>query len=163
MRRQLIRTLDYLDGKARLPKDVPPGTPILVDPLLFQIPMLDDTPGHPISYSSRMNGQLKALLSSPGITADIRTLALQADSTLLKNMQPWLEEVHKDAVQLIHMNDAQLQQPAALSLLDDMQTYTNYAFAGRLDPATNDVQPGVVQVYYDIQRLAVFNIIPYGP
>jgi hypothetical protein len=59
------------------------------------------------------------------------------------------------------MTDAQLLQPAALSLLDDMVTNANNAYIGKLDPTTDEVQPGVVEIYYNVQRLATFTITPY--
>jgi hypothetical protein len=38
-----------------------------------------------------------------------------------------------------------------------------YAYIGQLDPSTNQVVPGVVQVHYDIQKLAALTITPTLP
>ena len=88
-------------------------------------------------------------------------LAIRSDRALLYNVLPWLQKVRQDAKQLIPMTDAQLLRPPSLSLLDDMVTNADYAFNGRLDPTTDEVQPGVVQIHYSIQRLATFTITPY--
>ena len=49
-------------------------------------------------------------------------------------------------------------QPSALLILNDMQVWANYAFVGRVDPSTNEVQWGAVQIYYGIQQLANFDV-----
>ena len=160
--RQVIRTLDYIDGLSAIQLDVPPGTPLLADKQLVQIPLIDSAQFNAIrSYSRRINDQINGFVQSPGITPQMRQLAIQSDRALLSSVLPWLQQVRQDAKQLAHMTDTQLSSPAALSLLDDMAKNANYALNGRLDPATDEVQPGVVQVYYDIQHLATFTITPY--
>ena len=67
-----------------------------------------------------------------------------------------------DAKQLVKMNLAQLAQPAALQLLNDMQMQANVAFIGEIDAATGNVQPGVMQVYYSLQQLATFHVQQYN-
>ncbi|HET8913834.1 MAG TPA: hypothetical protein VFN23_20345, partial [Ktedonobacteraceae bacterium] len=63
--------------------------------------------------------------------------------------------------QLVNMTNAQLLQPTALALLDGSVALANYAFVGRLDSSTQQVQLGVVQIFYNIQRLATYNITAY--
>jgi len=65
------------------------------------------------------------------------------------------------ANQLVYMPDAQLLQLSALALLDNMVARANLAFVGRLDPSTDEVQLGVVQIFYNIQRLATYDITVY--
>ncbi len=157
--RQTVRTLDYLDGAGAVQSDVPPGTPLLVNP---SVPLLTSVPNQvPDSYLNLIDSQLAHLLSAPGVTADMRMLAIQSRQALRENVQPWLTRVRQDAKQLVQMTDAQLLQPSALLLLDDMVAAANYAFVGRLDPSTNEVQPGVVQIFYNIQRLATYDVTPY--
>jgi len=91
----------------------------------------------------------------------MRELAVQSRQALVENVQPLLMRVRLDAKQLVNMNDAQLLQPSALSLLDEMVALANYAFVGHPDPSTNEVQPGVVQLFYNIQRLATYDIVVY--
>jgi len=160
--RQIVRTLDYLDGKDAVQSDVTSGAAMLVNPLLVQVPLLSTVPNQvPDSYPHLIDGQLTSLLAAPGITPEMRGLAIQSRQALVENVQPLLMRVRLDAKQLVNMNDAQLLQPSALSLLDEMVALANYAFVGRLDPSTNEVQPGVVQLFYNIQRLATYDIVAY--
>jgi hypothetical protein len=160
--RQIVRTLDYLDGAGAVQSDVPPGTPLLVDPSLIQVPLLTIVPNQaPASYLHLIDSQLAQLITAPGVTAEMRMLAMQARQALLQNVQVWLAQVRQDARQLVQLNDAQLLQPTALLLLDDMVAAANEAFVGRLDPLTNEVQAGVVQIFYTIQRLATYDVLPY--
>ena len=55
------------------------------------------------------------------------------------------------------MDDAHLTGNDGLTLLDQVATLANDAFAGKVD--TNaQVTDGVVQIHYTIQRLATFDI-----
>jgi len=42
-----------------------------------------------------------------------------------------------------------------------MVTNALYAFIGRPDPSTGQIQEGVVQVHYNIQGLATYDVSPY--
>jgi hypothetical protein len=64
-------------------------------------------------------------------------------------------------MQLVKMSNKELEQPSSLSLLNDMASQALDAFAGRIDPSTGEVQEGVIQAHYNIQRLATFNITAY--
>jgi hypothetical protein len=72
----------------------------------------------------------------------------------------WLTNVHKDAILLLRAanSPAQMQIANTGSLLDDMVTQATYAYIGQLDPATNQVQAGILQAHYEIQQLATINI-----
>ena len=160
--RQIVRTLDYLDGTPLLQKDVPAGTPLLVNKLLAQVPLVNivKNKGAP-SYIDRAGGELNRLVRSPGITSVMNAIATKDGLALYNNVQTWLENLRQDAKRLVYMTDTQLLQPSTLLTLDNMVTQATYALVGRLDPTTNEVQSGVVQIYYDIQRLATFNLMPY--
>jgi hypothetical protein len=64
---------------------------------------------------------------------------------------------------LFNMTPAELAQPAAQNLLEDLVTQATYAYIGQLDPATNQVKPGIVQAHDDIQKLAAFDITTQVP
>jgi hypothetical protein len=160
--RQIVRILDYLDSASLVGQDVPSGTALLVDPTLAHVPLVDIVANQQLlSYIDRMNNQLSGLAHQPGTTAEMLQFAKQADVALLYNVKSWLGQVRQDAKQLVHMTDEQLSLPSALSILNDLQLYANEALVGRLDPSTNSVQGGVVQIHNDVQRLVTFDVQPY--
>jgi hypothetical protein len=113
-------------------------------------------PGY-IDHTELHAGQV---VRAPDISPDMRS---QASRILiaLQNAGARLSEVHKDAVALFNMSNndpAQLQQPQAGQLLDEMVTQATYAYIGQLDPVTNQVHPGLIQAHYEIQKLAVLTI-----
>lgn len=157
--RQLIRILDYLDGTALIMKDVPPGTQPLVDAKKMQNGLLG-IKVNPKSYIDRIGGTMQDLIVAPQVAPRTSIFARQIKGDI-DNVQKWLDQVHQDAKQLLLMTDAQLQQPQALNLLDDMRTQANSAFVGQLSPSFDTPQGGAVQIYYSIQRLATFDIKQY--
>src|SRR5207249_9251298 len=105
---------------------------------------------------------LNALIQSSGSTPDQRRLAIKIDAAV-KNVAGWLARVRTNAQQLVLMSDQQLAQPTTRDeLLDTMANDALSAFAGRIDPNTGNVQEGVIQLHYDIQRLATFDIQSYS-
>jgi hypothetical protein len=81
----------------------------------------------------------------------------------LGNVKGWLQQVRTDAKKLFNMTPAQLAQPAALDVLDDLVTQVTYAYIGRLDPITDIVKLGVLQIHYDVLKLATFDITKNVP
>jgi hypothetical protein len=73
----------------------------------------------------------------------------------------WLEHVRQDAKQLLAFSDAQLQQPQALILLNDLVTYATFTLTGKSDQVSGNVQPGVAWIYLATQRLATLEITAY--
>jgi eukaryotic-like serine/threonine-protein kinase len=59
------------------------------------------------------------------------------------------------------MSRAQLALPSSLAVLNDMVTQANYAFMGRNDPSTGQLQSGVAQIYLNVQKMATFDVKPY--
>ena len=156
--RQVVRILDYLDGLSYVQREVPPGTLILVDPVIVRVPLLETVPNqNPPGYVFHIGRHLEEITKSPNVTKDQIALAVEINQAM-NNVQFLLQQVHKDALQLINLSDAQLLQQSARSILDDMATQANFAFTGQIDPTTGQVKPGVVQVHYNIQRLATFDI-----
>jgi hypothetical protein len=160
--RQVIRILDYLDGVTLVSSDLHANPPLLVDPTLGYAPLNDLMPNQKInSYVDRMNDQLVGLLNLPGVTPAMIKLAKQADYALLHYVKAWLAQVHLYAKQLFYMTDAQLLQPSAQYILDQMQTWANSVLIGQLDPSTDTTQAGVIQIHYNVQRLPTFDVKAY--
>ena len=159
--RQVVAILDYLDGEKLVHQDVPPGTPILADQRNAQIGLLQlKANQNPSGYLYHLAHHLNGVLASPGATQDQRNLAIQIN-TGMNNVTGWLEQLRQDAVQLVHMSDAQLALQSSLEKLNDMVTQANNAYMGRNDPSTGQQQIGISQIYRDIQLMATFDIKPY--
>jgi serine/threonine protein kinase len=159
--RQVVRILDYLDSKSYIQQDVPPGTSILVEPILAQVPLITVVKNqNNASLLSRIEDHVVGLSDesqSPGITPARHALAKQTDLGLI-NEQNWLAQVRLDAKKLVNMTKDQLNQPSALLMLNEMQMLANYAFVGKINPQTNQVQWGAAEIYYSIQKLATFDV-----
>jgi serine/threonine protein kinase len=158
LHRDIVRILDYLDGLQLVQQDAP-GEPVYVTPADGQTGLLDVDPRvqtHGFLYL--IDVDLNALIQSPSTTPDQRRLATQID-TAVKNVETWLANVREDAQQLESMSSTQLAQTTTRdNLLDTMSNDALSAFSGRIDPGTGNVQEGVIQIHYAIQRLATFDI-----
>src|SRR6266480_5433227 len=179
VRSLLTNILYYLDGKCAL-KDlqgVPAGMPrTLLDQTIAHIAQfallnpcmqeqLEQTSAlknafhdTPHDYLDHVLFHLVGVLRSPGATQATRALAAQIN-TAINNVRAWLSQLHRDAVQLAHMTDEELAQ--ALPILDDMAVQASFAYAGRVDPTTGNMQGGVTWIYTGIQHLASFDVIEY--
>lgn len=158
--RQIVRILDYLDGSQYVGTEkLRPGTPLLIDPTIAHVALLElDLQNQtPPGYLKHIGNHLRNIINCPGITPEQRALAIQINAAI-DNVNAQLLVVHNDAEQLVQMSDSQLAQPAAATLLNDLFVHANDAFAGQIDPNTNQVKAGVVQIHYNIQRLATFDI-----
>lgn len=173
MHSQFIRILDALDGGHNVSMDVPGGT-ILVDSdiaLTSLIPVPGQSLGtlkdNPPGDLAHMQLHLSELVKAPDASLGTRQLAQHIVDTLgnLYNDKGngWLQRVHDDAKQLFDMGPDQLAQPGAQVLLEDLATYATYSYIGQLDPATNKVNPGILQAHYDIQKLAAFDVMTQVP
>jgi len=168
IRNQVIRILDYLDGAMNVQQDVPPGTPDLVNQRIAPLALLPQQNQMP---QQQMNQQMSAssgilyiigvhlgaLVQAPGISQENHLLAAKIDQDS-NNVQALLQQVRTYAKQLVRMTDAQLLSPDTLSLLDSMETAARYAYIGKIDPTTDIVQGGVVEIHYTIERLATLDI-----
>ncbi len=160
MRAHFIRILDYLDGESSVQADVPPGTQsvIISAPVALLGPDIPNVENQmSADYLHLISAHLNAIAQAPGVTPERRQLIMRIN-TAMNLVRHWLEKVRQDAKQLVSMTDAQLLSQNTLSLLDDMMTQAFYAYVGQLDPSTNEVQAGVIQINYDIERLATFDI-----
>jgi hypothetical protein len=156
---QTIRVLDYLDGAIDVQQDVPAGTPDLVNPRIAPLSLLefDRQKQNPPALLYLVGIQLSALAQAPGISQEKHTLAAQTDQDI-KDVQARLQQVRRDAKQLIMMTSTQLLSQSTLALLDDMETAARSAYTGQIDPTTNTMQGGTVQIHDNIQHLATYNL-----
>lgn len=165
LRRQIVRILDYLDGSQYISQveKLPPGIdPVLINPTIAKVALLefDERNQFPPGYLAHIGSHLASISQSPNVTPEQKALAIEINQSL-NNVQFWLSQAHKDAQKLMQMSDAQLLQPGARLLLNDLYIQANRAFTGQFDPNTNRVQEGVTQIHADILRLATFDIQPY--
>ena len=169
IRNQVIRVLDYLDGAAFVRTEVPHGTPLLADASASQVALLGptptdpDPPGYtygdeaPPGYVYLISEHMGGAIESPQTTTDQRTLAVQINQGLDREKSV-LEQVHQDAKQLLSMNDEQLRQPAALSLLNDLASQAQDAYNGQINPSNGQPEDGALWTYDNLQRLVTFDI-----
>ncbi len=168
MSAQFIRILDYLDGSTNVHVDLPAGTPVLADPVISKVALLTVDPQtqvptnfdhDPFGYVDHIQLHVEQVAKAPDATPEMRQTAARILDAV-NRAKIWLTDVHGDAVKLyqISTTPGQLMQPSAGALLDDMVTQATYAYIGQLDPATNQVQTGVLQAHYDIQNLATLTI-----
>ena len=165
-----VSMLDYLDGSPNVQIDVPGGA-VVADPVASRVALLSVVPAqqqgtekanNPPGYLDHVPLHLNAVVNAPDATPQMRALATEIVNAL-NNAKKWLVQTRMLARQLVLMDAVQLSQPTTLTMLDNLLLATTYAYIGQLDPRTNQVIPGVLQVHYDIQRLATLNITPSLP
>jgi eukaryotic-like serine/threonine-protein kinase len=153
--------LDYLDGSPNVSLDVPGGI-VAADPTISKVALLSVVPAqtqlsdvthNPPGYLDHIALHLNGVVQAPDATHQMRTLATKIIEAL-NNAKTWLGQVRGYAQQLVKMDAVQLAQPSTLTMLNNMLLDATYAYIGQLDPKTNQVVPGVLQVHYDIQQLA---------
>ncbi len=155
--RQLTRIMDYLDGTLYVQKDLP-GQPLLADPTISKVglltfdPLTQDPPG----YLYHIGKHLQEINALPATSETQKALAIQINQGI-DGVNLWLRAIRDDVLKLYPMPDAQLFGPDGRSLLNDMATLANYAFAGKVDSHAQ-VTFGIVQIHFDIQRLATFDV-----
>src|SRR5258708_36696389 len=96
---------------------------------------------------------MTGLLDAPGPPASVRSTAA-ALLPAMSNVTTWLQNLRSDDKQLLAMTDTQLQQPAALSLLDDMVLQASNAYTGSTDPSTVQLMQGVFCLHQQLQSMA---------
>jgi eukaryotic-like serine/threonine-protein kinase len=170
MHNLFVFILDYLDGSPNVHLDVPGGL-VLADPVASKVALLSvdtsqqqktDLANNPPGYLDHVPLHLNGVVKAPDATSQMRALATGIVNAL-NNATKWLVQARMLARQLVLMNAQQLSQPTTLTMLDNLLLATTYAYIGQLDPKTNRVVPGILQVHYDIQRLAALTITPNLP
>jgi hypothetical protein len=170
----LVSILDYLDGSYNvqhmLVPDVPGGT-IAADPLSSKVALLSVVPEqeqlknvthNPPGFVQHVQIHLLGVAGASDATPQMRAIANKITLDL-QNAQVWLQQVRKDAQQLVLMVANQLAQPSSLALLNDMLTNATYAYIGQLNPLTNQTTPGVTQAHDEVQQLAALNLTTQLP
>jgi ribosomal protein L29 len=162
--RQLVANiLYYLDGKCAL-QDLnnAPGSKLPENPAIAHdtsVGLLDCAqtpvpPGHLTHIALHLNG----IAQAPGASPNQIKLAIEINKDL-NNIKAWLVQLRTDAMQLATMDDTQLGQAQALR--NDMVVQANYVLGGRVDPATQALEPSAVQISNDIEFLASFDVMPF--
>ncbi|HEX4204926.1 MAG TPA: hypothetical protein VHZ51_12165 [Ktedonobacteraceae bacterium] len=163
MKRQTIRTLTYLDGLAFVQRDLPPKTPLLVNERLARVGLLavNGSNQGPPSYLVHIDEHLNGLLSSGKATPATRK-SISDIVVALNNVNFWLNQVRQDSLKIMKMSDAQLRQPATLSLINDMIDNATAAYVGQPDANTGQMHQGVVWIHQQMQTLATLNIATFN-
>ncbi|MEO8971222.1 MAG: serine/threonine-protein kinase [Ktedonobacteraceae bacterium] len=165
-----VDMLDYLDGAPNVHLDTPDG--ITTDPTISRVALLSVTAAqvqgtelanNPPGYVDHVQLHVKGIVDAPDATPQMRTTGNQIIAALNNHVKPWLEQVRMYAQQLVKMDSLQLEQPSTLTMLDSLLSYATYAYIGQLDPNSNTVVPGVLQIHYLMQQLATLTITPQLP
>ncbi|MGH2506776.1 MAG: hypothetical protein ACRDHZ_05100, partial [Ktedonobacteraceae bacterium] len=165
VRNEAISVLSYLDGMSFMPTDLPPisqSIPLQSDAHLAALGLLNirGLNQNPPSYIDQIVYHLNGLINAPGSPASVRSTA----ATLLPSMSSvdtWLQNLRTDDKQLLAMTDAQLSQPAAFSLLDDMALQAGNAYSGTTDPSTGQFKQGVAWIHQQLQSIATITVSRY--
>jgi hypothetical protein len=166
-RDQSIRILAYLDGMSFVVQDLPA-------PNLNPIPTLNTreaglgllnvrgTGQNPPSYMDQFAFHLNGLVNAPDAPKSLQTIVSQIQP-VLSYVNSWLENLRSDVKQLLAMNDEQMGQQAAFSVLDDMVLQAGNAYSGSSDPTTGQFREGVSWLHQELQTLATISISTYEP
>jgi hypothetical protein len=162
VRRQTMRALAYLDGTSFVQQDLPPNTALPIGTNLAAVGLIsvNGSNQNPASYLDSIIFHLDGLLNSPGATPELRKSVAQVIAAM-SSVRSWLETLRGDAKQILAMTDAQMSQPAALTLLNEMVDMANNAYAGQIDPATGEMREGVLWIHNHMQSLATFEVAHY--
>ena len=155
--RQLARIMDYLDGTLYVQKDLP-GQGLYADPNISKVGLLtfDPQTQDPPGYLYHIGKHLHELTALPQTSAAQKALAIQIKQWI-DGVNLWLHTIRDDVKKLYAMDNAHLIGNDGRTLLDEVATLANDAFAGKVD-AHAQVTNGVAQIHYAIQRMATFDI-----
>lgn len=162
IRRQLVRTLMYLDGISFVQMDLPPHTPLDMSEHLARIGLLEmnGLNQNPSCYldsiAFHLNGLIQSLGTSPSLHKNISDIL-----TALSAVRNWLNTMHQDAVQLMKMSNEQLAQAGTLPLLNDLIDNANHAYGGQIDSTTGEMRGGILWIHTRMQALAVLDVTLY--
>ncbi|MBE3559189.1 MAG: serine/threonine protein kinase [Ktedonobacteraceae bacterium] len=166
MRLHFIRILQYLDGKQHSNLDLPPGTPLLVDPYISQVPLLTVDPAQgkelskdPPGYTDHVILHVGQVAKAPDISNEMRQRAGRIVDAVGR-ADVYLKQARMDAAQLFKLSSdpAKMTQLSTLSILDNLVTHALYAYLGKLDPTSNQIQSAALQAHYEIQLLATITL-----
>ncbi len=154
LHRQLLRIVEYLDGMFYYERDVPAGSPWIVDPSAGKIGLLDRVQNQqPPAFLMHVDIHLTGLANSPGHTMQQQQLSVLIDK-VISRMTMDLQQVRKDAAVLVKMNTQQLRQLSNQARLDEMMNLTSEVKSGWFDNQTGEDIGGVLWITSRIQQLA---------
>ena len=162
MRQQLTRVLIALDGISYAPIELPANAPYagLVDPPMANVGLLPlDSQQDAFSLVTDVDFHLQGVAASPGVSRNQQQESAKI-LAVMDRISVWLRQVRDDDRRLLGMSDQQLQQPVALSLLNDLQMNAVSAFSGQIDQATGARQEGAQWVFQETQGLAGMEVTP---
>jgi eukaryotic-like serine/threonine-protein kinase len=157
IRQVLIDLLYYLDGPcAHGELGNTSGSAI---PQNTSISLLDcmqgtRTPG----YLTRAMYNLHRMLHAPGVSLQQTQRATQISNDL-DTLRSWLQQIHTDVLQLVHMDDLHLKQ--ALVVRNNLANLGSNVISGYFDPVTQTLQPDVKGICDEITFLAHIDVSPY--
>jgi hypothetical protein len=165
VRNQGIRILSYLDGMSFLVQDLPAASVNAKPALNARLAGLGlinilGSGQNPPSYIDQLAFHLNGLINAPGAPSNIRSIATGVQP-VMGYVNAWLQSLRNDTKQLLAMDDYQLSQQAAFSILDDMVSLANNAYTGATDPSTGQFKAGVSWIHEQLQALATINISTY--
>lgn len=168
IRHKVVNILYILAGRNCIQQSLQQASPGLdntVDdhslPTVAAIPLLDcsltpDAPG----YVAHIHNHLNAMLQSPGILSDQKSLANQIGPEL-NGVNAWLQQVQNDALKLVAMDNTQLLQTNAQNLRSEMDTLATNVLSGGINASTGSLEKGVQSIHDQIQQLARMNVTLY--
>ena len=171
MNDMINKILGFLDGRVQgnFQHDEPTLRTPNSDPIASKIGLLDVNGVHQGDNANEVNpdGYLKhttfhvdQISQAIDITPSTRANAVQIVNDL-RSATGWLQQVHHDDVLLYSMGQQpgnQLTSEQARTLLNDMVTQATYAYIGKLNVSTDQVQGGVSQIHFAMQGLATMQI-----
>lgn len=127
IKNQIIRIVNILDGTTML--DSPP-LPLLVSNRITSFALLPQS-GFTItdSYIGHVDMHLRGIRASPGASQAMRD-SIPHLLEILVQVTSSLERVREDAEHLLQMHTTQLMSEQAFTLLNDLFTHANTAYAG---------------------------------
>ena len=146
----------YLDGAPYVQQDLPtvqcnePTVGIGANIGLLTLPKKD-----PVPFLNHIDVHLQELSILPEASASQKTLTIQIKKGL-DEVNILLQTLRTDVLKLYPMNSAQLFGNDGRTQLNIVAQLANKAFAGQVTPH-GQLSDGVVQINYDVQRLATFD------
>lgn len=168
VRHKIVNILYVLDGTNCIQQDLQHASPGLDNTPddatlahIAAIPLLSCslTPNSP-GYLAHIHNHLNAILQAKGVLSDESALAKQI-GTELNSIGSWLQELQKDAQQLIAMDNTQLAQQNGLNLRNGMNTQAANVLSGGTDVNSGAPEKGVVAIADQIQQLATMDVMTY--
>jgi hypothetical protein len=158
IQRQMTRMLDYLDGQSYVWRDVPAGSPWLVDQAGGKIGLVNRVAEQmPPGYLEHVALHLQGLAGSPGHTSAQQHLAVLV-YRVIERMEADLVRVRADASTVVRMTLSQMRQPATLAILDEMAQLTTQVASGWFDPASGEDIGGSLWILARLQSLASISL-----